>query len=167
MARITNAQRETNLQEVNNAIFECFIEGGVKNVTMINVAMRWGRQYASAVQPYYKSDELLNGLRGKVMPYFTKFVDLRKIQTPEQLEIAWELGLKDGGFCNIISLFVSHAISNSNETHNLASAGLLRLTQAVYEALGTDGLNMLERMMGRSAIKSCLSVEDYREHYPK
>jgi len=163
MARISKAQKEINLQEVNDAIFECFITGGINNVTMINVAKAWGRQYASAIQVYYKSDELLNGLRGKVFPHFSHFINFNKISTVEAFESAWSKAMLDQGFCHIMSLFISHSMSPRVDA--MARAGMLRFTQLTHDKLGDDGLSSLEKMIGKTAIKSCLNDDEYSEFW--
>lgn len=148
MARISREERQRKLEELNEGIWQLFLEQGYDALTFYNIAhyVNW-RQ--STIQSYHKSETLISAVRGRIEPYFIGKLDLTSTGSLEQ---SWSKGLEDKGFVNIIRFLINLNCSDPFIVE-LTAYGVKRLEDISYEALGEDGLNLMQKLMGLSVMK--------------
>lgn len=147
MARISREERQRKLEELNEGIWQLFLEQGYDALTFYNIAhyVNW-RQ--STIQSYHKSETLVSAIRGRIEPYFLGKLDLSSL---ESLEQSWLSSLHDNGFVNIIR-FLINLNCNDRSMVELTAYGVRRLEEVSQESLGNDGLELMQKLMGLSVM---------------
>ncbi|WP_394245311.1 hypothetical protein [Vibrio astriarenae] len=147
MARISKEERQRKLEELNEGIWQLFLERGYDALTFYNIAhyVNW-RQ--STIQSYHRSDTLVTAVRGRIEPYFIGKLNFASL---ESLEATWMDSLKDSGFVNIIR-FLINLNCNDKFIVDLTAFGVKRLEEISTESLGLEGLALMQKLMGLSVM---------------
>lgn len=148
MARISREERQRKLEELNEGIWQLFLNKGYDALTFYNIAhyVNWKQ---STIQSYHKSETLVSAVRGRIEPYFLGKLDLSSL---DSLEASWLKSLEDSGFVNIIR-FLINLNCNDSSMIALTAYGVKRLEEVSYGALGSEGLALMQKLMGLSVMK--------------
>ncbi|NOH78725.1 hypothetical protein F0231_03110 [Vibrio sp. RE86] len=148
MARISREERQRKLEQLNDGIWQLFLEQGYDALTFYNIAhyVNW-RQ--STIQSYHKSETLVTAIRGRIEPYFLGKLNFDSLCSLEQ---SWVESLEDNGFVNIIRFLINLNCSDPFMV-DLTGYGVRRLEEVVAQSLGDDGLVLLQKLMGLSVMK--------------
>lgn len=155
MAKISAQQKAENFQVYSDIVEELFWELGWFNLKYSDVIERIQKRTnnpkfkLSTLQNYYphKAD-FVGAIRGKVLPVFMEYLDL---SSANSLAESWVNALDERPFRLVLSLLIGNLVAN--ETSSLSVNGLNKLTELVIEALGDQGREALEVLLGKTIYR--------------